>query len=282
MEVAHLYDWLSRYVQYENLRAGRIGDRFAGFTMHKTLAPPQDTDIDDAGLQLVNALAIQAAALPPGAKALDAGCGWGGTIFRACELSDGRFDGVTLSAVQQRVATEEAARRGLSDRCRFHLRSYDEPPDRGYDAVIAIESLVHSPDIGRTLDGLLAALRPGGRLVVVEDVLRDALPPEDEAQAAILAEHWGCARLPRDGDYEGALDRAGFELVQARDLTDRVRPRPAEVLDPLEARYWRRYRWLPIKPVRTVLSAYIGGIALERLYLSGAARYRLIAARAPG
>ena len=56
-------------------------------------------------------------------------------------------------------------------------------------------------------------------------------------------------------------------------------PRGEEVLDRLEHTYSRLHRAIPLPPVRTVVSAFLGGIALERLHGSGEVHYRLFVAR---
>ena len=50
-------------------------------------------------------------------------------------------------------------------------------------------------------------------------------------------------------------------------------------LDKLETIYAPLYKVIRLTSVRTVLSAYLGGLALERLYLKEKVCYRLIVAR---
>ncbi len=184
--VAPLYDWLSRYVQLANWRA--YGDRYAGLTMHKPLAV--------GGTSAVNDRLFAAAALARGARLLDAGCGFGGTIFAFHERLGGPCDGLTLSRVQQRVATREARRRGIANDCRFFLRSFDAPIAVRYDAIVAIETLVHSPDFARSLSNLAGALGPRGALLIVEDIPSDAIDGMHDAE--LLARHWSCPHLPTE------------------------------------------------------------------------------------
>jgi cyclopropane fatty-acyl-phospholipid synthase-like methyltransferase len=105
---------------------------------------------------------------------IDAGCGLGGTVFYLRSRLGGRYDGITLSPSQRDRAERAARRLGVADSCRFHVFSFDDDlgaiaPD-GADLIVAIESLAHSPDVSRTIANLTRALRPGGRLAVVEDV----------------------------------------------------------------------------------------------------------------
>ena len=273
--IPQYYDWLSRYVQLANWLQYR--DRFAGFTMHKTLAAPSGGGAA-AGLSYVNDHLLDVALpnLGPGRRVLDAGCGFGGTVFHWHRRAGGRYEGVTLSRVQCGVAQGEARRRGVAEDCRFHLRSYDAPLDGTYDVIVAIESLIHAPDLCWTLKNLAGALRPEGMLLVLDDMAEVGLDGARPREAALLRAHWGCDPYPSAADYRDAIESSGLSLVAEEDLSPLMRPRPPNVLDEAERRYTSLHHWLPAPPVRTVVSAYLGGIALERLHGTGDVCYRLL------
>jgi SAM-dependent methyltransferase len=279
------YDWLSRYVQLSNWIAYR--DRFAAFTMHKSLAVPGaaegDRDGLRAGLRYANErmLAIAGeAGLSGNPRVLDAGCGFGGTMFDWHRRAGGRYDGLTLSKVQVDVAERHARRQGIADACHFHLRSYDEPLAREYDAAVAIESLIHAPDLDRTVANLAGALVPGGLLLVLDDMATGDLDAARPADAALVRANWGCpGRFPTDGDFRAAMRRAGMTIVHEEDLSPLMRLRSATFLAKQERAYTLLRRAIPVAPVRTVISAFLGGVALERLHGAGDVDYRLIVAR---
>jgi SAM-dependent methyltransferase len=268
-DVAHLYDWLSRYVQLANWRA--YGDRYAGLTMHKPLCVEEGDP-----MHAVHDRLLEASRLPREPRVLDAGSGFGGTIFRWAARIGGTYDGLTLSGVQLRVARREARRRGLDARCRFHLRSFDAPIEERYDGIVAIETLVHAPDFAGAVANLAHALAPGGALLLVEDVPPEAIPPHD---AELLARHWSCPRLPSEADYRDAFAANALTLEHEEDLTAHVRMRGVDAVDRAERRYRRLWRLLPFAPARAVLAAYLGGLAIERLYATKRLRYRLFVAR---
>ncbi|HEY7215753.1 MAG TPA: methyltransferase [Thermoanaerobaculia bacterium] len=274
-ELVGLYDWLSRFNLLANVRL--FGRSRADLTMHKTLRIPDELQGSygkaERRLYIVDR-ALAAAGLPPQPRVLDAGCGFGGTVFRWQERAGGSYDGLTVSRVQWRVAREEARRRGLADRCRFHLRGYDEPIAETYDAVVVIEALIHSPDFARTFANLVSALRPGGRLVLVEDVPRDEAP--GDADLETIRRLWAIGAVPTDSSYARAL--AGLRVLRDEDLSAGFETRPAAELRAAERRYGRARALLPVAGVRVVLDAYLGGVALERLYRRGLVRYRLIVA----
>ncbi|MGH8471556.1 MAG: SAM-dependent methyltransferase, partial [Gammaproteobacteria bacterium] len=104
-QIPDFYDWLSRYVQLSNWLSYR--DRFAAFTMHKRLCIPTQAGLAlgrTAGLEYVNDRLLEVAGLPPEPRVLDAGCGFGGTVFHWQRRIGGRNDGLTLSRVQLGVA----------------------------------------------------------------------------------------------------------------------------------------------------------------------------------
>ncbi len=279
-EIPDYYDWLSRYVQLANWLDYR--DRFAAFTMHKRLSVPPGTESGStrtAGLEYVNDRLLEAANLPPNPKVLDAGCGFGGTTFHWHSRIGGSYDGLTLSRVQFRIAQREARRRGIAGACRFHRKSYDTPIAETYDAVVAIESLIHSRDLDTTIPNLAKCLRPGGLMLVLDDMAQVDIDSEAPDEARLLREHWGCARYGMEADYRKALRSAHLSVIHEDDFSSQVQPRSTEILDKLEATYNRLYKVIPLTSARTVLSAYIGGLALERLYLNEHVRYRLIVAR---
>jgi SAM-dependent methyltransferase len=278
-QLPEYYDWLSRYVQLTNWLAYR--DRFASFTMHKRLGiePAQHAGgRRTAGVEYVNDRVLAVADLPPAPRVLDAGCGFGGTIFHWQPRIGGQYEGLTLSRVQAAVAQREARRRGIADVCRFRVQSYDKPLERSFDAIVAIESLTHSPDLQRTMSNLSRALRPGGMLLVLDDMAARDLDRHRPAEAGLLRRHWGCARYWTYHDYRSALNRTGLSLVHEEDLSSLMRPRPEEILDRLQRTYSFLHQRIPLRPVRTVVSAYLGGIALERLHASGDVHYLLLVA----
>jgi SAM-dependent methyltransferase len=272
-QLPEYYDWLSRYVQLANWLSYR--DRFASFTMHKRLRT-ETASSRTAGVEYVNDRVLAVSGLAPGPRVLDAGCGFGGTVFHWQSRIGGRYEGITLSRVQLAVAQREARRRGIADVCRFRVHSYDGPLGTGFDAVVAIESLIHSPDLDRTLANLAGALAPGGVLLVLDDMAARDLDSHRPVEADLLRRHWGCAHYWTYDEYRAGLDRAGLSLVRTEDLSALMRPRGEAILDRLELTYTLLHRLIPMRAARTVLSAYLGGIALERLHGSGDVHYRLL------
>jgi hypothetical protein len=103
-------------------------------------------------------------------------------------------------------------------------------------------------------------------------------PPEVVRSMQTLRERWATGRLWSRDEFRAALGAAGFRIEQEIELGPQVLIEPESRLAARERRLARLERWLPLRVARSVVSAYLGGIALERLYRSGHASYVTIVA----
>lgn len=283
MSVARYYAWLSRFQDVARLVAHDTGQRT--LTVHRRLrGAAGEVSGDVLHDRVLRALeATDAAAAPAALHGLDAGCGLGGTIFALHARRGGRYLGITLSATQCERATAEARRRGLDTACRFAVRDYDAPledltPD-GVDLVVAIESLAHAPDPAATIGRLATRLRPGGRLLVVDDVPRDTLA-HDDADLAAFRDGWLCPAVADDATLAAAFARAGLTLCHDEDLTPLVPQRGAATLAVLVPATRLAAALLGWTSAGILLGSLHGGLMLERLYRRERIRYRLLVGRA--
>jgi SAM-dependent methyltransferase len=275
--LARYYDWLGRFYRIASW-FGR-GGAYDSLAVHRLLASERP-DVAPADVVHERILAAIGPLRQP--RVLDAGCGLGGTVFYLHRRVGGRFDGLTLSPSQRARAEREAARRGVAEECRFHLRSYDGSlvdlaPD-GADLVVAIESLAHSPDPVRSIANLGRTMKTGGRLVIVDDVPDEALA-DDDPDFAAFREGWRCPAVARRSTLEGAL--AGADLIVERDddLTALVSRRSEAELERL-VRGNRRWRAMAgFTGAAGLIDSLYGGLMLERLYRRGVMRYRMVVAR---
>lgn len=278
--IAAYYDSLSRFLDLAR-RVGRGGGAAQGSTHRFLAAHAGETVETTPGPERLDRIVLEtarAAGLPEDPKVLDAGCGLGGTIFYWRARVGGMYDGLTLSPEQRRRAEADAARRGESASCRFHLRSYHEAILGRYDAVVAIESLAHSADPAGAVATLAAGLSPQGLLLIVDDM------PEVSADDTLLAgfkQGWRCPVLLDGARYRAAIAASGLALVGEEDLTPRLRPRPLAWLRVLIAAFGCARAIAPTRGARDVLGALRGGFFLEALYRTGGMKYRMMVARRP-
>lgn len=283
MSVARYYAWLSRFQDAARRVAHDTGQET--FTVHRHLRGDDGTSSGDVLHRcLVDALRATSAAEPPATlDVLDAGCGLGGTLFFLHATLGARGVGITLSPAQCARAAGEARRRGLADVCRFAVRDYDADltdliPSQ-VDLVVAIESLAHAPDPAATIARLAAQLRPGGRLLIVDDAPADTLPAADHDFAA-FRRGWLSPAIAGDGALTAAVARAGLTLVLDTDLTARLPVRNGAALAALSWLAGAGAWGLARTPIGALIGALHGGLMLERLYRRGVVRYRLLVARA--
>jgi SAM-dependent methyltransferase len=185
--------------------------------------------------------------LPPAdvRTVVDLGAGTGvGTVALARRFDDAEVIAVDRSEpmLQRTIAAAEVA--GVAGRVRAVAADLDDtwPPSVGSaDLVWASSSLHEVADPDRLLRDVLTALRPGGRLVVVEmDALPEVLPGGvgaglgDRCQAALAQAGWNA--YP---DWRPHLERAGFEVVEQRSVALRSTADPSTTA--AYARAWLRH-----------------------------------------
>jgi tocopherol O-methyltransferase len=155
------------------------------------------------------------AALTPGATVADAGCGYGGTSRVLAAEHGCAVTGFTLSEAQAAWARERGG--GPTYQVRSWLQN--GLPDRGSDAVVAIESLSHMIDKPLAFGEAARVLRPGGRLVLVDWMSCEA--PSALQRRALLEPIAREGRLPTlctAAEYAGYMRGAGLRVLHTEDL----------------------------------------------------------------
>ncbi|MDA1183553.1 MAG: methyltransferase domain-containing protein [Acidobacteria bacterium] len=207
------------------------------------------------------------------AHVVDLGCGVGASLCYLAEQFPVRGTGVTLSPIQARLGTERVAARGLSDRVRCMTGDYgDLPRDVACaDLAYAIESFVHSPAPDRFFAECGRIVRPGGLLVICDDVRRAT---SDGAAAHAIDRFrrgWHVNALLHPDELRTLARAAGFEHESTVDLTSalelgRVRDRAIGLMGTVCDR-------LSIGGPR--LDYLLGGAALQRCLSRGWIGYEL-------
>ncbi len=174
-----------------------------------------------------------------GSHLLDVGCGVGGPALRIARRTGAAVTGISVSQEQVAHANELARAASLPDRLVFqHLNAMELPyADASFDAVLAIESMVHMPDRAQVLREMRRVLRPGGRIVLTDFYRREPSDPDpgDPRQSAAstaahaLRQTMGSTTLPVD-DYPPMLRASGLQFVEMLDITEETVPRSFAVL----------------------------------------------------
>ena len=168
-------------------------------------------------------LVVQRAAVRPGARVVDVGCGYGATARVLAREHGASVRALTVSGAQHAHARGLPRRAGDPD---YELSDWlaNVEGDGRADAVIAIESIAHMGDKARALRECARVLRPGGRLVVCDWLTAER--PGRLARQALLQPICREGRLPSMGsarEYADLMRSAGLVVDGFEDLSRRVR-----------------------------------------------------------
>jgi len=113
----------------------------------------------------------------------------------------------------------------MGDRAQFFVKDYSDTgfPSEQYDAIFTLETLVHSPNVERTLAELYRILKPGGSITHHEYSLAsdDQFTPRERGIVALMNEESAMTSLPRFrfGVLGQLLRETGFIDVKTEDDT---------------------------------------------------------------
>ena len=161
---------------------------------------------DDRDIFVRRADIVRAAALRPGMAVADVGAGTGLFTwpFAAAVGPKGKVHAVDVAPLFLRYLRAETARRNLADVVRVVEGRADTTtlPPASIDVAFLCATYHHLEKPGPMLASLHQALRPGGRLIVIDFDLRPDSPDFVKQRA----------RAPRDV-YAREIEAAGFEAL---------------------------------------------------------------------
>jgi cyclopropane-fatty-acyl-phospholipid synthase len=165
-----------------------------------------------------------ALAIEPGNRVLDVGCGWGSNLLYLAENTQGRVQGITLSARQREVALARAKTAGVADRVEVdlcHVEDLALEPE-SLDAALFVGSIVHMhhrEDVHRRIG---AALKPGGRLLISDCFFPSEIRGDRNSAAShyIFVDALGYCRLLGLPEELGLIEGAGLDVVSVENLTE--------------------------------------------------------------
>jgi len=209
---------------------------------------------------------------PDDGRVLDLGCGVGTAALYLAQRREVDVVGVSVSPEQIRLAERYADRAGpLRGSVRFTTADFTELPQEltGFDLAFAIESFVHADPAAAFFRETARALRPGGALVVIDDVRTGN---QDDPRLDEFRRGWRAPSLLTPAEAAELAADAGLELVESRDLSPmqrlgRPRDRLVRGALPLLRRAQGRSAWA---------SSMVGGDALQRSHRAGLLEYRLL------
>ena len=212
-------------------------------------------------------------------RVLDLGCGVGAAALYVAERRPVEVLGISISPEQVRLAERYAARTPPRfGRVAFREADFTALPAdvTGFDMAFAIEAFVHASSAAAFFSEAARALRPGGALITIDDVL---LSTAADRRLEDFRSGWKVSSLITVTEAARLAAHAGLELVRSVDLSPlqrlgRPRDRLIRLAQPALRRLQRRSSWA---------AALVGGDALQQSHLAGLLEYRLLRfTRRPG
>jgi SAM-dependent methyltransferase len=235
--------------------------------------------VEDRIADVLHRVAERSTIEPAGAVAgpphvVDLGCGVGASLCYLARLLPITGTGVTLSPIQVRAARERIESTGLSDRVTCIEGDFGNLPTgmKAADVAYAIESFVHAPDPARFFAEAARLVRPGGALVICDDVRRRGNSRKAERAMHRFRRGWHVNSLLEAGELRSLAGEGGFEHESTEDLSSYLELRRARdrVIDAAVA----IFGWLPLEETR--FGHLIGGSALQKSLAGGWIGYDLI------
>jgi cyclopropane fatty-acyl-phospholipid synthase-like methyltransferase len=270
------------------------GEGGKSLAIHRGIWAPGTVTAAQAA-ESVPALILEQAREIEARNILDLGCGVGGTcLFLAGGLGgvpgvdpcvvglyagtagqhvgELRIVGMTNSGAQVQIGRRLVGQRGLDGVVRLLQADYTAPDSfaelQSQDLVVALESFIHSTDLPATLANATAALRPGGRLVICDDMIMID-PGAADRDLADFKRCWHAYGLASRDSLTRLCGSLGLDLLADEDLSPllrlfRPRDRLAAFFIPV-LRLFRNWSWA---------QNLVGGTALQRLLARGCLAYR--------
>jgi cyclopropane fatty-acyl-phospholipid synthase-like methyltransferase len=225
--------------------------------------------VDDQIATLIRRLLSSSA----GVHIVDLGCGIGASLCYLAEQVSIRGSGITLSPAQAAMARELVAARGLSGRVECLEGDYCALPVSimPADLAYAIESFVHGPDPARFFEQCRRLVKPGGLLVICDDMKTGVATPAATRAIDEFTQGWHINTLLERDALLRLARNAGFEHESTQDLTPLLElNRPRDVAIGVGVALLKR---LPFDTDR--FDYAIGGAALQTCLAKGWLRYEL-------
>jgi cyclopropane-fatty-acyl-phospholipid synthase len=220
--VKHLLHRNTRANSQKNIHAHYdLGNGFYGLWLDETMNYSSALFNGDMAQPMAQAQvakvrrALTEAAVKPGDRVLEIGCGWGALAEMATTEMGANITGVTLSTEQLAFAQARMQRLGVDHRADLRLQDYRDIDDAPFDAICSIEMV---EAVGReywpTYFGAVSKLlKPGGRACIQSIVIDDAfyeryIHSTDFIQQYIFP--GGCLPSPRV--FQQQAEAAGLEV----------------------------------------------------------------------
>ncbi len=205
-----------------------------GENIHLGLFAHPEESLHDA-MHRSNEVLAAKAGLTADVYALDVGCGHGALARYLARTFGCRVLATNISEKELDWGRDLTEKEGLSDKVDFQWADFHALPyeDATFDQYWSQEAFLHAADKMKVLNEAFRVVKPGGRLVFTDILVRRNTPAEVRQR---IYERVKAPDMWDDGDYVQALEGLGFTLEEHADWSTNVAPTYAWVRGQLENR----------------------------------------------
>ncbi|MFA9460582.1 SAM-dependent methyltransferase [Thiohalorhabdus sp. Cl-TMA] len=227
-------DVVSEARSYYDGAANEIYKDIWGENIHMGLFESPDEDLPTA-MARTNEIMSRNVGLTPAQEVLDVGCGYGALARFLAEHYGCQVLATNISEKELERGRRLTSQAGMSHRVAFEWADFHELPYRAnrFHVYWSQEAFLHAADKRRVLEEAHRVLRPGGRLVFSELLVRGGTPEDIRAR---IYERVGAPEMWDDGDYLEALADLGFTIRSHQDWSENVALSYGWVREELERR----------------------------------------------
>jgi cyclopropane fatty-acyl-phospholipid synthase-like methyltransferase len=188
----------------------------------------KDTKNLAEALSNLNAKIADLAKIDENSMVLDAGCGVGGTAIYLAKHFGCKVVGISITERQVVLAKENAKAAGVDHLVDFETQNFMKTnfKEETFDAVIGMESICYAEPKLDFLKEAKRVLKPGGRLVLAENLQGKAELSARENSILYQNGFNGCKviSLDTEADYRRNLHSLDFKAIECIDKSKAVRP----------------------------------------------------------
>lgn len=153
----------------------------------------------------------------PGGRVLDAGCGLGGSAFLMKQQFSLDVDAIDLSDNMLALAQLRLTEMGLAGQLRLHNQNcLDIDVKNFYDGIYSRDVFLHIKEKTKLFAILFEALKPSAKLLFTDYCCSEGSWSDDFTKYVRRRGYHLCSV----SEYQNLLGEAGFEVVEATDVTD--------------------------------------------------------------
>lgn len=220
--------------RYYDGAADTIYREIWGENLHLGLFESEDEPLQVAN-ERTNERCVAIAGLSKEQSVLEVGCGYGATARYLAKTVGCKVTATNISDRELAEARRLTTAAGLDDKVNFAYGDFHalDIPDETFDVYWCQESFLHAADKDQVLQEAYRVLKPGGRLVLTELLVRDGTP--DDIRDRIY-ERVGAPVMWDAPDYRQAMQNLGLRVEVEEDWSPNVALTYGWVRNQLETR----------------------------------------------